>query len=223
MTTAATLGAGVIYVMGGAGTGKTTMVRKAAPDIGAAWYDTGCWYRALALVAVRQQLDLEAEDASEQLMTLFSELDLQVEGETVLVQGEDVSGQIHGREVTAVVSRVAGFGPVRMAIAQHQREVIGDARPVILIGRSPREPYAEPQLVVRVHKELHEAASHRALQLPGTTHEDLERRNQHDRDNMVRLGLHTDGVEFDARGLDPNQQAAAFLQILAAEGFSESS
>lgn len=196
------------------------MVKRVAPEIGAHWYDTSSWYRSLTLAAVRAELDLEAEEAAEQLMALFRELDLEVEGERVILQGEDVSQAIHGQEVNLRVARVAGFGPVRSMVAGHQRQVFGSRRPLILIGRSPLEPYPDPQLVVQLHKDLHEAAQHRAQQVLGSTHEDLARRNEHDSANMVRLGLHSDGVSFDATGLDIYAQASRFLEILEAEGFA---
>jgi len=84
--------------------------------------DSGAIYRVLALAALHHQVDIEAEEA---LVPLAAHLDVRFvsqEGELqVILEGEEVTGEIRTQEVSNTASRVAAFPRVREALLRRQR------------------------------------------------------------------------------------------------------
>jgi cytidylate kinase len=84
--------------------------------------DSGAIYRVLALAALHHQVDIEAEEA---LVPLAAHLDVRFvsqEGELrVILEGEEVTGEIRTQDVSNTASRVAAFPRVREALLRRQR------------------------------------------------------------------------------------------------------
>jgi len=84
--------------------------------------DSGAIYRVLALAALHHQVDIEAEEA---LVPLAAHLDVRFvsqEGELqVILEGEEVTGEIRTQEVSNTASRIAAFPRVREALLRRQR------------------------------------------------------------------------------------------------------
>jgi len=105
----------IIAIDGPAGSGKSSTARAVAAELGYRHLDSGAFYRALTLAALR------AGFPPERWETLspddLERLDVQsvAEGNTFLmkVRGEDVTQAIRAPEVNAEVSRMAAAGPVR--------------------------------------------------------------------------------------------------------------
>ena len=53
----------IVTIDGPAGAGKSTVAKQVAAALGLAYLDTGAMYRALTLKAIRQDVNLEDEDA----------------------------------------------------------------------------------------------------------------------------------------------------------------
>ncbi|MBD8505535.1 (d)CMP kinase [Hoyosella sp. G463] len=112
----------VVAIDGPAGTGKSSVSRKVAKELGARYLDTGAMYRIATLHALRTGANLD--DPSE-LATLTASLPLAIgddpESEQVLLSGEDVARDIRGNDVTAAVSAVAAVPAVRDQLVELQR------------------------------------------------------------------------------------------------------
>ncbi len=108
----------VITVDGPAGTGKSTVSRKVAELAGLPHLDTGAFYRAATLAAIRSGIDLEDGDRVADIVA-SSEFD-QSDG-VMLLNGEDVSREIRGEAVTSHVSLVSSHSKVRNILVGHQR------------------------------------------------------------------------------------------------------
>ena len=105
---ATTLAAVVIAIDGPAGAGKSTVARAVADALGFTYLDTGAMYRAVALARLRGEPEAEVG----------------FEGGRVLLNGEDVSGEIRTPEVSEEASRVAAERAVREAMVARQRELM---------------------------------------------------------------------------------------------------
>jgi CMP/dCMP kinase len=120
---------GVVAMDGPSGTGKSTVSRRLAAACGAAYLDTGAMYRALTLAVLRAGIegtDPKAEDvALAAVAGLRSVTDPAAPG--ILLDDEDVEGEIRGPEVTAAVSAVSAVPAVRAALVERQRELIDAA------------------------------------------------------------------------------------------------
>lgn len=107
----------IVAVDGPSGTGKSTVSRKVAELSGLPHLDTGAFYRAATLAALRTGvIDDEAR-----VIQVVAKADLEQDDGHMFLDGEDVSHEIRGVPVTAVVSAVAAISRVREMLVQHQR------------------------------------------------------------------------------------------------------
>jgi len=103
---------------GPSGTGKSTVSRAVADRGDLPHLDTGAFYRAATLAALRSGVDLNDEWA---VVGVVENLSLdQTEGAMDL-NGEDVSMEIRGDQVTGAVSKVSAYPSVRRILVEHQR------------------------------------------------------------------------------------------------------
>jgi cytidylate kinase len=114
---------------GPSGTGKSTVSRRLAEALGAAYLDTGAMYRAVTLAVLRAGVEPDSPDAEDVAIaaakTVRSITD--PSAPAVLLDGEDVEADIRGPKVTRAVSAVSAQPPVRAALVEHQRAVIDEA------------------------------------------------------------------------------------------------
>jgi CMP/dCMP kinase len=125
----------VVAIDGPAGAGKSTIARHLARHFGLLNLETGAMYRAFALKALRLEVPLDDPAA---LDRLAAETDIKLEpGEDenrVLLDGEDVTGQIRNQTVTDAASRVSVFPPIRAAMVKRQQQM-GAQGGVVMEGR----------------------------------------------------------------------------------------
>jgi 3-phosphoshikimate 1-carboxyvinyltransferase len=111
-------GASVIAIDGPSASGKGTVARQVAEQLGFAFLDSGALYRLVALAAIKRGIGW---DQTERLTELAAALNCRFEGERVLLDEEDVTLAIRAEEVSAGASRVAAIGLVREALLGRQR------------------------------------------------------------------------------------------------------
>jgi cytidylate kinase len=112
----------VVTIDGPSGSGKGTISRLLARELGFHFLDSGALYRLLALAAHRRGVPLDDE---RQLVTLCDALDIRFpsehEAQTVLLDGADVTREIRSEAAGAGASRVAALPGVRAALLARQR------------------------------------------------------------------------------------------------------
>ncbi|MFT3899906.1 MAG: (d)CMP kinase [Gordonia sp. (in: high G+C Gram-positive bacteria)] len=125
----------VVAIDGPAGTGKSSVSRLLADEVGAQYLDTGAMYRAATLAVLRAGIAPNDADAVAELVSGL-EIDLRDrDGDTVvLLDDEDVSQAIRGGDVTDAVSAVSANPRVRGQMVDLQRRVAAD-RLVVVEGR----------------------------------------------------------------------------------------
>ncbi|MFA0412533.1 (d)CMP kinase [Vibrio renipiscarius] len=125
----------VITVDGPSGAGKGTLCMQLANKMGFHLLDSGAIYRVLALAAIHHGVQLDAEDA---LVALATHLDVQfvAEGELVkvILEGEDVSGELRKEQTGMAASKVAALPRVREALLRRQR-AFADGKGLVADGR----------------------------------------------------------------------------------------
>ena len=126
----------LIAIDGPSGTGKSTVSRAVAERLGAKYLDTGAMYRVATLWVLRQGIDPADSDA---VAAATADLPLAVSDDPrsteVLLDGEDVSGEIRGPEVTQNVSAVSAIPAVRENLVDLQRRLAADAGRCVVEGR----------------------------------------------------------------------------------------
>jgi cytidylate kinase len=125
----------IVAIDGPAGAGKSTIARHLARHFGLLNLETGAMYRAFALKALRSAVALDDAKALEEL-THETEirLDPGEEENLVLLDCEDVTGQIRNPLVTEAASRVSVYPAVRAWLVRLQQQ-IGARGGVVMEGR----------------------------------------------------------------------------------------
>lgn len=129
----------IIAIDGPAASGKSTIGKRLADDLGYLFFDTGVMYRAVTWIALQRGLDVGDD---EQMTRLAAETPIDVapiskaDGRAcdVLVDGIDITWDVRRPEVDANVSVVSAFPGVRQALSQQQRR-IGQRGRVVMVGR----------------------------------------------------------------------------------------
>src|SRR4051812_27292721 len=106
----------VVAIDGPAGAGKSTVARALASALGFNYLDSGAMYRAVAL-----SLGQQPGHAPERARDVNIEL-----GDSVLLDGQDVTSAIRTREVSEQASKIASDPGVRAALVAKQREMLQD-------------------------------------------------------------------------------------------------
>lgn len=105
----------LIAIDGPAGSGKSTVARRVARELGYTYLDSGAMYRCVAL------LWLEHPEQDPAALARAARIEL---GERVLLDGRDVSAQIRAPEVSEAASVVAAQPRVREALVSKQRALL---------------------------------------------------------------------------------------------------
>ncbi len=126
----------LLAIDGPSGTGKSTVSRAVAEHLGAKYLDTGAMYRVATLWVLRRGIDPADEDA---VIAATADLPLTISDDPrsteVILDGEDVSGEIRGPEVTRNVSAVSAIPAVRENLVDLQRRLAAEAGRCVVEGR----------------------------------------------------------------------------------------
>lgn len=131
-----------IAIDGPAGSGKSTVARRAAAMLGYLYLDSGAMYRAVALKALERKIPLENE---EQLTALARETHIELRAPTaeqeaaglknrVFLDGREVTQEIRTAEVAQAASRLATVAGVREVLVAEQQRA-GEGGGVVMEGR----------------------------------------------------------------------------------------
>ena len=108
----------IVTVDGPGGTGKSTVSRVIAHKAGLPHLDTGAYYRAATLAVIARGQDPADEDA---VTEIVSKARFAQESDRMFLDGQDVSDEIRGEEVTSAVSVVSAHPRVRRLLVEEQR------------------------------------------------------------------------------------------------------
>jgi cytidylate kinase len=217
----------VVAIDGPAGAGKSTVAAHLARRFGFLNLETGAMYRALALKAIDEDLDLDEEAA---LLDLCGHTTIQLEptrdGNRVLLDGMDVSRRVRDGDVTAAASRASVHPQVRDWMVAQQR-ALGAAGGVVMEGRDIGTavfPDAEVKIFldaapeVRGNRRYRQVASseHEPVKVTETAViEEMKARDERDR-NRAQSPLRpaVDAIVVDSTGLSLDQVLARSEEIV---------
>jgi cytidylate kinase len=113
----------IITIDGPIATGKSTIAKQLAHELGFIFFDTGAMYRCVAYGVAKNHVDIHDPKALEDYLKTFVYEIKRVRGDRIyLVNGEDVTLKIRSPEVTAQVSEVAALPVVRERLVHIQRQ-----------------------------------------------------------------------------------------------------
>jgi cytidylate kinase len=113
----------VVAVDGPAGSGKSSVSKKAAQELGFGYLDTGAGYRALTLTALNNDLDLEKVGELDLGKIFPYSISTDPSNYWVKVGGDDLTEGIRSKEVELNVSKVAAQPKVRAFMREITRSI----------------------------------------------------------------------------------------------------
>jgi len=195
----------VVAIDGPAGAGKSTVARAVARALGFTFLDSGAMYRCVALARLR---DPAADPAASSIV---------LDGDAVILDGEDVSAEIRSAAVSEQASVVAADPAVREAlVAQQQRlmasgDWVAEGRDIGTVVA----PHAEVKVYLTASSA--ERARRRAVQIGGDPSVvEREQALRDERDSTREhspLAVADDAVELDTTGLDIDEVVARIVAL----------
>lgn len=113
----------IITIDGPIATGKSTIAKKLAEEIGFIYFDTGAIFRSLTYALIKNRVDYKNPEILEEYLESF-DFDIIIDhGEKEYYLGkENITELIRTQEVTSRVSEIAALGMVREKLKEIQRE-----------------------------------------------------------------------------------------------------
>jgi cytidylate kinase len=108
----------VIAIDGPSASGKGTVAQAVAGALGYYYLNSGALYRTVAQAALQSKADLESESI---LSNITLNLKAKFNGNSVELEGRDVSEAIRAEAVGTAASRIAAWPAVRKALLERQR------------------------------------------------------------------------------------------------------
>lgn len=129
----------IIAIDGYSSSGKSTMARRLAKEIGYRYIDSGAMYRAVTLYAMRHSMigpdgGVMTDTLVESLPDIHIDFKVEGDGQLTMLNGEIVENDIRTLEVSNHVSPVAAIPAVRHALVKMQRDM-GETKGIVMDGR----------------------------------------------------------------------------------------
>jgi len=217
----------IIAIDGPVAAGKSTIGRLLSQKLGYRFVDTGEMYRALTWKAMKLNVDLEDEAelsrlASSIRIDFTSPLNSGKRHCSVLVDGQDVTEEIHTQGVEVGVSLVSKVAGVRRVMVEQQQKLAQDGK-IVMAGRDIGTtvlPHAQLKIYLSASSE--ERARRRYLEVIErgeaadyqTILAELVRRDEIDSQRSISpLKPAPDAKMVDTDGLNPDQVLAGIIRM----------
>ncbi|MEU3649888.1 (d)CMP kinase [Lentzea sp. NPDC034063] len=223
----------MVALDGPAGTGKSTVAKRVAMALDARYLDTGSMYRAIALAVLRAGVDPADEVKVAAVVdgaVLVVGTDPQKPG--ITLDGDDVSAEIRGPEVSLAVSPVSATRHVRELLVAQQRAIIADAVDhvggIVVEGRdigtvvspdAPLKVYLTASADARAARRTKQDTAAGRQSTVDAALADVQRRDKYDSSRAVSpLKAAGDAVELDNTDLDLAGTIRALLELVERRG-----
>ena len=212
-----------IAIDGPAGAGKSTIAKRVAKELSFIYVDTGAMYRAVALYLIKNGISPEDEAG---LLRACGQIHISIEYENgeqqVILNGENVTGQLRNEEVGNMASAAAAKPCVRETLLTLQRDLAVKAD-VLMDGRDIGTnilPDAQLKIYLTASVETRAGRRFRELQEKGEActlealAKDIEERDRKDMSRETApLKMAEDAVLVDSSEMDIEEVAARIISL----------
>ncbi|OGD36384.1 cytidylate kinase, partial [Candidatus Atribacteria bacterium RBG_16_35_8] len=162
----------IITIDGPAGSGKSTVAKILARELGLKYIDTGAMYRAITLIALQNNIDYNDEKS---ILKIAVNIEIELDNNSVdenkytmiKLNGTDVTDEIRSMEVGAAVSIVSKLSGIRKYLVNLQRKFIEKGN-AVLEGRDTGSVVCpDATLKIYLTASLEERIKRRILQMKG--------------------------------------------------------
>ncbi len=209
----------IIAIDGPAGSGKSTISKEIAKELGIVYLDTGAMYRIFTLKLLKEGVSFEDR---KRIGELLNNLDINIECDKFYLDGKDVSEEIRKPDVSENVSRVSAIGEIREKMVELQRE-FSKSKNIILDGRDiGTVVFPEADLKIFLVADANERARRRYNELKEkeenisleTIYENILKRDRMDSDREVApLKKAKDAIEVDTTDKNIDEVKKEILDI----------
>lgn len=217
----------IITIDGPAGSGKSTIAKILARDLGLKYIDTGAMYRAMTLIALRNNIDLEDEAS---ILGKAKSIKLEIESKAadeasytrLSLDGKDVTEEIRSPQVGSAVSIVSKLSGVRKYLVAIQRKLASEGK-AVLEGRDTGSVVCPHALLkIFLTASISERVKRRKLQLDrkdqkmdeSSIKTEIKSRDTIDSSRQDSpLVLPVDGIEIDTSDMSIQQVVNKIKQL----------
>ncbi|MCU4189078.1 (d)CMP kinase [Flavobacterium sp. HXWNR29] len=218
-----------IAIDGFSSTGKSTLAKQLAKELGYVYVDTGAMYRAVAYFAMQHNLVSETHLDKAGLIAQLSNINLRFQFNPTLgfaemyLNNKNIEAQIRTIEVSRMVSKVAEISEVRAKLVE-QQQAMGKDKGIVMDGRDIGTvvfPDAELKLFMtassktraqRRFDELVEKGQHITFEDVLQNVEERDYIDTHREDSpLVKAD---DAIEIDNSSLSKKEQFEIVLQLV---------
>jgi cytidylate kinase len=212
----------LVAIDGPAGSGKSSVSKQVAVELGFGMLDTGAAYRALAATAIARGIDLDDEDAIADVLNDWQlSIALDPEHRQVSADGVDVTETIREPRISAAVSQVARVAAVRMVLNESFRDMVAHSGlpGVVVEGRDITTvvaPDAPVRILLTASEEVRAARRARELGDADTANvaDDMTKRDAAD-SRVVEFMTAAEGViTIDSSNLTFQQTVDAVIAVI---------
>jgi cytidylate kinase len=213
----------IIAIDGPSASGKSTLGRMLARELGLLYIDTGSMYRAVALAVIESSAS-ERDDLAVGSLAERVKIDLAGDPDAlqVFLNGRDVTVRIRDEDVTHIASVVSTIPAVRRAMVKQQREL--GRRGAVMNGRDiGTVVFPDADLKFFLDANLNERAERRLAEervaKPGAAYEQtLADITERDRRDTTRedspLAAAEDAIVIDSTGLSIGEVLQRMMAIV---------
>lgn len=153
----------VVAIDGPAGTGKGTIAKLIAQELGLVNIDTGAMYRCIALACLDKGITNNEE--RERIIEIAKKVDIQIQHngteQEIFLDNRNVSKEIRTQDVTMMSSPVSAIPEVRKIMVELQRKM-AEGKDVIMEGRDiATEVFPNAQVKIYLDATSEERANRR--------------------------------------------------------------
>jgi CMP/dCMP kinase len=217
----------VVALDGPSGTGKSTVARALAVELGLRYLNTGAMYRAVTWAVLRDGVDPD-DQARVGRVAAGARIEIGTDPghEEISLDGVSVVDRVRSAEVTAAVSAVSAVPEVRRLLVARQRELIG-AGGIVVEGRdigtvvapdAPLKVYLTASHDARVRRRVAQEGDLGGL---GAASAELLRRDRYDSSRALDpLRAADDAVQFDTTTLQIDDVVKRLVDIARDRGIA---
>ena len=200
-----------VAIDGPGGVGKSTNAKAVAYRLGMTYIDTGAMYRAVALYATRQGINLHDEAA---IAASLPNINIFLHKQQILLNGEDITLDIRTQAISESTSIIASYIPVREKLVAEQKKLAVTGE-IVMDGRdiaSQVLPWA--QVKIYLDADIDVRAARRAADLAAKGHpadiikirEEIITRDHRDKTRAHSPLIRTpDAIYIDTSNMTPGE------------------
>ena len=214
----------VVGIDGPAGSGKGTVTKIIANRLGLINIDTGITYRCVALEVLNRNISI---DEKEKIIEVAKNINIDIkntpDGDTVFLNGKDVTRDIRSKEVTEIVSPVSSIKEVRILMVELQRK-LARCKNVIMEGRdictyvfpnADVKIYLDASIEERARRRYKECQEKNINMTYEEVYENIRKRDENDKAKEIgALKVAKDSIIVDTTSLTIEEVVEKIIKII---------